>query len=342
MTEQNFERIIKANSLRPHLFILGAGATMATIPNGDKNGRKSAVMKNFLSEIGREDILKGANVKTKSKNFEVIYSELVERPECAEYVIRVEKLIYDYFSQLELPDDPTLYDYLILSLRNKDCIATFNWDPLIVQAYQRVRSITKDLPQLVFLHGNVAIGLCKDCHTFSPLRFKSCPKCHSTLEAMSLLYPVKDKNYTQHRGIEDFWKIFEHYLETAAIVTIWGYSAPKSDVMAIKMMLKAFSNSFRKLDQIEVIDIADPNKISNKWKKFSKETNFHINFIQYLADSLLWEFPRRSIEGYTKRYISGWWNSSKLTLKRNLSWTEMEDLMLPLLEQEENNQIAVI
>jgi hypothetical protein len=33
---------------RPHVVILGAGATMAAIPNGDKNGRKSSIMNGFI------------------------------------------------------------------------------------------------------------------------------------------------------------------------------------------------------------------------------------------------------------------------------------------------------
>lgn len=37
---------------RPHVVLLGAGATMAAIPNGDKNGRKSSVMNNFIEELG--------------------------------------------------------------------------------------------------------------------------------------------------------------------------------------------------------------------------------------------------------------------------------------------------
>ena len=40
---------------------------------------------------------------------------------------------YDYFAMLRLPDSPTLYDYLILS--TMDIIATFNWDPFLLQAY---------------------------------------------------------------------------------------------------------------------------------------------------------------------------------------------------------------
>jgi len=40
---------------------------------------------------------------------------------------RVEQVIDEYFETLNA-DTPTLYDHLILSLRPKDVIATFNWD----------------------------------------------------------------------------------------------------------------------------------------------------------------------------------------------------------------------
>jgi hypothetical protein len=336
------EEIIKQTERKPHLFILGAGATKACIPNGDKNQRTSPVMEGFLASIGKEDILNDVNLETKSENIETIYSELHEKPEYFSKVKEIENAIVEYFSNMQIPDNPTLYDYLILSLRSKDCIATFNWDPLLVQAYKRVYSITTDLPQLVFLHGNVAIGLCKTCYTYSPLFFPYCPECHSTLEPIPLLYPAKKKDYTQHWGIEGFWRTFEHYLEAAAIVTIWGYSAPESDKTAIKMMLKVFSSSFRKLDQIEIIDIADPNVIADKWENFSKETNYHFKVVKSLSSTLLWEFPRRSIEGYIKRIIGGSWEKSKLTLKENLAWDELENLVEPLLEQEYDNQISVI
>ena len=327
---------------KPHLFILGAGATKACIPNGDKNKLPSPVMEGFLKTIGQEDILSGVTLKTSSSNIESIYSELYERSEYTAKVKEIEDIIVRHFSSMQIPDEPTLYDYLILSLRCKDCIATFNWDPLLTQAYLRVRKITDDLPQLVFLHGNVAIGLCKECYTFSPLSFPYCPKCHRKLEEMPLLYPVKDKSYTQHWGIKGSWTTFEHYIEKAAIVTIWGYGAPESDVKAKEMMLKAFSSSYRKLDQIEVIDIADPRKTADKWENFSKETNYHIKVVKSLSETLLWEFPRRSVEGYVKRNITGWWGNSKLFLKEGMSWDEVELLFQPLLEQEDNNHFSVI
>ncbi|MHA1748548.1 MAG: hypothetical protein ACTSXN_02865 [Promethearchaeota archaeon] len=45
-----------------------------------------------------------------------------------------------------MTESPTIYDYLILSLRKKDVIATFNWDPLLVQAAWKNRNF--DLPNI--------------------------------------------------------------------------------------------------------------------------------------------------------------------------------------------------
>lgn len=42
----------KAFASRPHLVIVGAGATIDSIPNGDKNGQRSAVMKGFIDKLG--------------------------------------------------------------------------------------------------------------------------------------------------------------------------------------------------------------------------------------------------------------------------------------------------
>ena len=45
--------------------------------------------------------------------------------------------IHDYFHSLRIPPTPTLYDHLLLALRKKDVVATFNWDPLLLQAAKR-------------------------------------------------------------------------------------------------------------------------------------------------------------------------------------------------------------
>ena len=162
--------------MRSHTVILGAGATIAAIPDGDKNGKSSSVMNGLLKKLNLEEILAGVELQTKSENLEDIYSELFDREECSEIVRKLEERLYDYFASLELPDEPTIYDLLILSLTNKDCIATFNWDPLLIQAYIRCSKITLNLPQILCLHGNVAVGFCEEHTEFGTVDYY-CPKC---------------------------------------------------------------------------------------------------------------------------------------------------------------------
>lgn len=42
---------------RPHVVLLGAGASCAAIPNGDKNGRKISGMNGFIEKLGLTDII---------------------------------------------------------------------------------------------------------------------------------------------------------------------------------------------------------------------------------------------------------------------------------------------
>ena len=153
-----YQRLMKN---RPHVVILGAGATMAAIPDGDKNGKKSSVMNGFIEALRMTEILKGIKLKTSSNNLEDIYSELHGRPECDSIREELDRRIREYFSGLELPSQPNIYDLLLLALRKKDLVATFNWDPLLLQAYQRACKLTNDLPNMAFLHGNVLVGYCR-------------------------------------------------------------------------------------------------------------------------------------------------------------------------------------
>lgn len=121
--EANYKRYILE---RPHIVILGAGATMAAIPNGDKNGKRCSVMKGFIENMGLSDLLKRVTVNTDSDNLEEILSELESRPECQRLVTELENRIISNFSEFEIPDELTVYDYLLLSLRSKDYIGIFS------------------------------------------------------------------------------------------------------------------------------------------------------------------------------------------------------------------------
>ena len=43
--------------MKRHTVILGAGATIAAIPNGDKNGRKSSVMNGLIEKLNLHEVL---------------------------------------------------------------------------------------------------------------------------------------------------------------------------------------------------------------------------------------------------------------------------------------------
>ncbi|WP_152034607.1 hypothetical protein [Paracidovorax avenae] len=203
-----YERLMKN---RPHVVILGAGATMAAIPGGDKNGRRSSVMSGFIESLGMTEILKDVKLKTSSNNLEDIYSELHSRPECDAIRKELDRRIRAYFSELELPDEPNIYDLLLLALRKKDIVATFNWDPLLLQAYQRACRVTKDLPDLAFLHGNVLVGYCRE-HKCGGILTAYCRECGEPFDPAPLLYPVAHKNYAADPYIQDNWKAIQNKL----------------------------------------------------------------------------------------------------------------------------------
>lgn len=61
---------------RPHVVILGAGASYAAFPNGDMNGRKLPLMNNFVEILGLESLLARTRITFDTDNFEDIYDEI--------------------------------------------------------------------------------------------------------------------------------------------------------------------------------------------------------------------------------------------------------------------------
>ena len=317
----------------PHVVILGAGASVAAIPNGDKFGRKISVMDGFIDNLGMRDLLKG--IKFKSENLEDIYSELSAHQEYDVIREKLEESIRDYFSQYYLPEDPTIYDLLLLSLKEKDIVATFNWDPLLVLAYLRCREITIKLPQVLFLHGNVAVQLClEDKKSFLQLYQGYCGRCKKQLSPCRLLYPVQQKNYNADPYIKNQWDRLKYYLSCAYIVTIFGYSAPTTDVEAVNLLLEAWGGGEkRKWEEIEIIDIDEEEKLEKKWKRFiySHHYQIHKNFY----DSLIAESPRRSTEDLYARLVEAQWIDTPNKLSPGMTWDDVKKHFAPILAEEE-------
>ena len=145
----------------PHVVVVGAGGSRAACANGDKNGRRLPVMADLSDIVGLGPLLENAGFAAETAlNFEALYDDLATGGEHAPLMAEMESRVRAYFATLQIPDAATVYDYLLLSLRPKDLIATFNWDPLLAQAFRRHEGLIS-LPKLAFLHGNVAVGFCE-------------------------------------------------------------------------------------------------------------------------------------------------------------------------------------
>jgi hypothetical protein len=125
---------------------------------------------------------------------------------------KIENAGHEYFSSLELPDYPTVYDHLLLSLRRKDAIFTFNWDPFL---FVRAPEISGSVFRKSFLHGNVRVGHCPLHPTRRGAQWLSCPDCGARFVPTKLLYPIRNKNYASDEFIASEWRAANWYLESA-------------------------------------------------------------------------------------------------------------------------------
>lgn len=327
---KEYQRLMKN---RPHVVILGAGATIAAIPDGDKNGKKSSVMNGFIETLGMTEILQGVKLQTSSSNLEDIYSELHDRPECDAIRKELDKRIREYFSGLELPSQPNIYDLLLLALRKKDLIATFNWDPLLLQAYQRACTVTKDLPDMSFLHGNVLVGYCRS-HKWGGILTATCRECGEAFQPAPLLYPVAHKDYAADPYIKDSWNAVRNKLKRAYLVTVFGYSAPKTDSEAISLMKEAWGAvEERTLEDFEFIDIQDEDTLIESWQAFVHTHHYQVH--RDFFSSSLAQHPRRTTVELFDRTMECMFTEVFRKFVPGMSWDEIRTLTGELIKEEE-------
>jgi hypothetical protein len=285
---------------RPHVVVLGAGASLAAFPNGDRNGRRLPVIKNFVEVLGLQRLLVDNGISGPFDDFEGVFSDIALTPGKADLLSAVEKRVFDYFASLELPKTPTLYDHLVLSLRPKDVIATFNWDPFLWQAAARNYAFGQ-APTLLFLHGNVAVGYCPDCKIVLK-RDEVCDLCGKPSHGSPLLYPVKQKDYQTDPLIAADWRTVGNALKKAWAVTFFGYGAPKTDVEAVKLLKEGWGDTGnRNLEETEIIDIRPESELAETWSPFIH--THHRVIRRSFYESYLAKHPRRSCEALWARLM---------------------------------------
>lgn len=287
---------------RPHVVLTGAGASRAVSPNGDANGKPLPLMNDIIDLLDLGVLLKETGIPYRKRNFEDVYAEIHNKNKHNIVRRKIETRIYEYFEKLVLPNHPTIYDYLVLCLREKDVIATFNWDPFLVQAYQRNRWIGS-LPRLLFLHGNVKIACCINDKILG-LKGNFCSKCRQRLEPTRLLYPVTKKNYEEDPMLSTQWKDLRNDMTDAFMFTVFGYSAPSSDVGAIDLLKKGWgSPEQRVMEETEIIDIKEEGELTKVWDSFIHSHHYSISTDFF--DSCLARHPRRTGEMYMAQIING-------------------------------------
>lgn len=301
----NKENLIQSPSaVRPHVVLLGAGASLDAFPEGDASGRRLPLMDNLVDVVGLGPLIETATAELDNeKNLEEIYSKLAGISRHRDLVKEIERRIDVYFSSLNVPKETTKYDYILLSLREKDAIFTFNWDPFLFDSYKRNAHIAS-VPKIFFLHGNVRIGICPNHPEKWGARGGICPRCSNRFKDVPLLYPIGKKDYSSHDYIRGSWEAARFFFAEAFVLTIYGYGAPVSDADAVNLLKSAWmGRSDRKIEHVEVIDVVSSSVLHERWSGFTPTG--HLKPIRSVWESWIMMHPRRSVESLMQPVLHG-------------------------------------
>jgi len=316
----------------PHTVILGAGASIAAYMDWGKSGNPLPSMQDLVDVLSLRDDIVDAGYKIEDLNFEAFYDELATSGVNEDLRKLVESRVYSYFASLSLPETPTIYDYLILSLREKDIIATFNWDPFLLQAYMRNEVVTRTRrPRIAFLHGNVMIGLC-DTDRVSGINGRRCSHCGEALRPSTLLYPVKHKDYTNDKFIKSEWDALRDCLSRTYYLTVFGYSAPMADIEARKLMLDVWKdNTTLELAEVDIVDVKLRDDLEKNWEEFFYSHHYMIT--DDIFRSYLFTHPRRSCDAFASATLRcAPWHDNPYPRFKTLE--ELQEWVKPLIEEE--------
>lgn len=289
----------------PHVVLLGAGASKAALPDGDLHGRPVPLLRDIATELDLASQFPDDLRQLALSDFEAAYSRLHDRD--AELTAGIDQQVRHFFARLKLPVEPTIYDALLLALRGKDAVFTFNWDPFLFQAHLRLQraGVSGDsMPTIWFLHGNVAVGFCQEHEEVRGVPGAQCRHCSETLASSPLLFPVERKEYQDGSMIEREWASAQRYLRQALMLTVFGYSAPMTDVEAKKLLKDAWGDiEERRMEQTEIINRpgADHDELRKLWAPFIHTHHYEIHGSFY--DSWIANHPRRTVEAYVNQYL---------------------------------------
>lgn len=161
---------------------------------------------------------------------------------------------------------------------------------------------------------------------------RRCRKCGKVLQNNRLLYPVSRKDYNADLSIKSGWSDLRRLLGDAFMFTIFGYSAPSSDVEAVALLKEGWGDrEQRRMEEIEVIDILAEDRLREKWDDFilSHHYSTHTSFYS----SLIAKCARRSCDACFNAVVNcvPW---DEQPIPKDAGWEELDKWLGPLLEAE--------
>ena len=94
-------------------------------------------------------------------------------------------------------------------------------------------------------------------------------------------------------------------------------------------MLKSAFEKYLPAQRFSHIDIIErPNfeheNLSNVWREFINDSNCNYHIHDSFYESYLANSPRRSVECFYKRNMTGWWGDSTIKFKKEDSWNDIK------------------
>ena len=308
-----------------HLVILGAGSTIATIPNGDKNGEFGYTLANLLNDKCFTSFVKKAQAKGfLTSDVEDLCNQLCkeDKPLYDEF----ETLVRKKYASLELPEEFTILDRLVMSLTPNDAIVSFNWDDLLIQAYQRMSEFVpeKMLPILAFPHGN-AQAVYNNKHYTSKRIVTGANWIDSPLNM-----PVDEVDYKSDIFIGSQWNILDFFMRNAQMITFFGYSGPSSDELDLQHLDELFAKN-KICDKIEIIDkdLDTAMEVAKRLVRFKMQSNWLYPCADFWHSTIA-KHPRRTLS------VLDNWNYSVKTAAKAKTLAEFMGQVGPLIEEEQN------
>lgn len=308
-----------------HLVILGAGSTIATIPNGDKNGEFSYTLANLLNDKCFTSFVKKAQAKGfLTSDVEDLCNQLCkeDKPLYDEF----ETLVRKKYASLELPEEFTILDRLVLSLTPNDAIVSFNWDDLLIQAYQRMSEFVpeKMLPILAFPHGN-AQAVYNNKHYTSKRIVTGANWIDSPLNM-----PVDEVDYKSDIFISSQWNILDFFMRNAQMVTFFGYRGPDSDEQDLQHLDELFARN-EICDKVEIIDkdLDTAMEVAKRLVRFKMQSNWLYPCADFWHSTIA-KYPRRTLS------VLDNWNYSAKTAAKAKTLAEFMGQVGPLIDEEQN------